>query len=93
MANHLTWLVPRQRRSYAVRVVEPSDYDPARHGDLFREVITAIVSPAPTALDLFTAQTFSIDEAFDLMTFPEAFAPADSLLEVLNALSQLTALG
>ena len=76
-----------------MHVVEPSDYDPTKHGDLFREVITAIVSPPPTPLDLFTALTFSADEAFDLMTFPEAFAPIDSLLEVLAAMDQLTALG
>ena len=93
MANHLTWLVPRPRRSFVVRVIEPNDYDPAIHGDLFREVITAIVSPRPVAADLFSTSDLRADEAFDLMTFPEAFAPASSLLEVLGSLGQLTALG
>jgi len=93
VANHLTWLVRRPRRSFAVRVIEPSDYDPANHGDLFREVITAIVSPRPALVDLFSSFDLGADEAFDLMTFPEAFAPVSSLLEVLSALGRLTALG
>ncbi|UCI31691.1 hypothetical protein [Mesorhizobium sp. B4-1-4] len=76
-----------------VRVVEPSVYAPAAHGDIFEQVIMELINPTPRAMDGYTRTSFQAGAPFDLLTFPEAFAPAEALLSVLQSLSQVQTLG
>ncbi|RUX10170.1 hypothetical protein EOA30_01410 [Mesorhizobium sp. M8A.F.Ca.ET.059.01.1.1] len=76
-----------------VRLVEPSVYAPAAHGDIFEQVIMELINPTPRAMDGYTRTSFQAGAPFDLLTFPEAFAPAAALLSVLRSLSQVQTLG
>lgn len=76
-----------------VRVVEPSVYAPTVHGDIFQQVIIELINPTPRAIDGYTKTSFQAGAHFDLLTFPEAFAPAKALLSVLQSLSQVQTLG
>lgn len=73
--------------------MEPGRYAPESHGDIFRQVLSQLVSPRPVLVDDYTTQTVDAPEAFDLVTFPEAFAPAQDLLDTLKSLERMTTLG
>lgn len=76
-----------------VRVVEPGSYAPATHSEIFSRVIAELITPTPRPLDGYTTTSFQEGMPFDLLTFPEAFAPAEALLSVLRSLSQIQTLG
>ncbi|MEI9401740.1 hypothetical protein [Mesorhizobium argentiipisi] len=76
-----------------MRVVEPSVYAPAAHSDIFEQVIIELINPTPRAMDGYTKTSFQAGAPFDLLTFPEAFAPTEALLSVLRSLSQVQTLG
>lgn len=81
--NHLQWTVDRRSRTFDVRVVEPSAYSPSEHGAIFLQCLSTIISPPAAELDPFVPTSDSAPDAFDLLSFPEAFAPADALVEAL----------
>ena len=93
--NHLRWMVDRPNRFFRTHVVEPERYDPSNHGRIFNDVLTQLISPAPVLIDgLGTAPPQSIEpEPFDLVTFPEAFVPAEVLLDVLGNLNRAGPIG
>ena len=84
--------MPRGRRTFVARVVEPAVYDPYTHGRIFEEVLNHIINPEITEIDDLGRGPRRPEE-FDLLIFPEAFAPAPSLLVVLDAISRLQELG
>jgi hypothetical protein len=86
--SHLRWPVERSARTFTVRVVEPKQYAPATHGDLFNAVMTELISPEPSRIDpLERLPVQASPERFDLITFPEAFVAVDALLGALAALT------
>ena len=92
--NHLTWTVHRTDRTFRVHVVEPRAYEPSKHGAIFEAAIIELVSPPPTMLDPFAKDVAGLaGEPFDLITFPEAFLPADRLVAALDGFSRLPSLG
>lgn len=91
--NHLKWVVRRSRRSFAVQVVEPRNYDPAGHGGLFEQLLGSLIMPAVEAVDSHSALAGLSATRFDLLTFPEAFAPVDALLAVLPSIQQIGTIG
>lgn len=78
----------RARRDIIVRLVEPNELKPDKHGGLFEAVITQLCFPQPEAADLARRPLLGGVE-FDLLTFPEAFAPAESFLNVLRGIAAL----
>ena len=91
---HLHWRLDRSSRSFKVRVVEPRDYAPEGHGKIFVAVITALLHPELGPIDPFANSTVHFSpERSDLVTFPEAFAPAETLVEVVRSLDGLGSFG
>ncbi len=91
---HLQWRLDRSSRSFKVRVVEPREYAPERHGELFGAVITALLNPEPPPIDPFANSNVDLGpERSDLVTFPEAFVPAENLVEVVRSLDGLGPFG
>ncbi len=92
--NHLIWTVERTLRTFRVQIVEPNRYDASKHPAIFDAAIQAFVSPRPSNIDGTARRSLPlVGEPFDLMTFPEAFLPAEHLLASLPQLSRLTSLG
>lgn len=91
--NHLRWTVSRSQRTFVVRVAEPQSYSPHNHGSIFEQVITQLVNPRQPALVGMGEQPVERPDRFDLLVFPEAFAPLDTVLKVLRALAQLEGFG
>lgn len=88
-AIHLRWKVDRPSRIFKVRVVEPRDYSPKHHSELFAAVVTSLVMPQPTEVDPQGREvSTSLPDKFDLVTFPEAFVSADALIETVTSLLQ-----
>jgi hypothetical protein len=86
--------VQRADRTFRVQVVEPRDYDPSKHGAIFEAALTALLSPSRSLLDPFGKQTVDlVGDPFDLITFPEAFLPAERLVAAFNTFSALPSLG
>jgi hypothetical protein len=86
----LNWPIRTESRGFRAYVVEPRRYDPATHADIYRETINTLTSPAAQQLDSYDSLVRrSLFERFDLVTFPEAFLPADALVESLGLISQL----
>jgi len=84
---HLRWRLVRSSRFFKVGVVEPGLYEPALHNELFYKVVTAVVSPEQERLETLTQRNPPLSaEPFDLVTFPEAFVPAEALVEVVTRL-------
>jgi hypothetical protein len=72
-----------------MRVVEPGEYNPGYHGTIFRKTVAALIkSEGNGAHDGSSLEL----PPFDLVTFPEAFAPAD-LIAVLKATDLIASLG
>lgn len=93
LSNHLVWTVPRDQRTFVARVVEPGLYSPSTHGSIFEQVITELVSPTQHELEGNCESNFQAATPFDLLTFPEAFAPAASLVSVLGSLQRVRSFG
>jgi hypothetical protein len=86
LIGHLfEWPVVRTSKSYRVVVIEPPAPDPATHADIFFAAITSLFSPIETAYSDLRANSIQIDP-FDLATFPEAFLPAQNLIEAIKHL-------
>lgn len=85
----------RTDKAFRVNVVEPYAYDPPGHAFIFDSVLTALVSPPQERfLDPFRKDVpHLVGEPFDLITFPEAFLPAERLVTALRSLSVLRSLG
>lgn len=92
--NLLQWPIRRTARTFNVRVIEPRNYEPDSHSDLFNAVLTHLISPQPEKIDSFTPEAGQPGpEPFDLVTFPEAFVAADSFAATLNSINKVTSLG
>jgi hypothetical protein len=90
----LRWPVDKDSRSFHVFVVEPSRFDPTKHRAIFYGAVTTLLRPEVKSQDIFrTDETLPQIERFDLITFPEAFLPADDLVEALTRISSYDRLG
>lgn len=85
--------MPRIARTFRVRVVEPGQYDPELHGNIFTEVLSQILSPRPMIEDGLSPISFNTSTEFDLITFPEAFAPVSALISAMVSLSKVEKFG
>jgi hypothetical protein len=91
---HLKWPIKRTSRGFRVYVVEPGIYDPPNHAAIFNATVTALSSPAQQLLDPFTPAHVPVTyDKFDLVTFPEAFLPAEDLTQSLVQISKLPDFG
>jgi len=59
---------------------------------MFEQIISELISPTPRAIDGYSS-SFQTGTPFDLLTFPEAFAPASTLVSVLQSLEGVASLG
>ncbi|QOF69526.1 hypothetical protein IG197_16830 [Aminobacter sp. SR38] len=72
---------------FAVRVVEPRRLEPSNHVRLLNAVVEELLNPATVPRDRFDdATTQPAARRYDLVTFPEAFAPAEAIVAVADAL-------
>ena len=88
--NLLTWTVRREGDPFRVYVVEPSVYDPSGHAAIFGAAITALISPPADRLgdrQLPHPTGLPVPAGFDLVTFPEAFLPWQTLIAFLESVS------
>jgi hypothetical protein len=85
-SNHLFWPMARDSRTFEVRVVEPSRYLPDFHASVFKRTVEHLLGQAPPELDGYTPR-IPAAEPYDLLSFPEAFAPAPAFMEVLQAIA------
>lgn len=85
---HLKWRVERTVLPFAIRVVEPRKVDPPEHTGILNAVVGNLVRPAALPVDRFDdAAAPPAKRRYDLVTFPEAFAPAAAVLNVARALA------
>lgn len=92
--NHLVWTVERTQRTFRVQIVEPNSYDATKHPAIFDAAIQAFLSPQLSSINGAAPRSLPlVGEPFDLMTFPEAFLPAEHLLASLMQLSRLPSIG
>lgn len=83
--NMLSWPIDRTTNSFRVYVVEPREYSPNGHADIFNAALVGLVSPRVERLNAYGKQSETPALApFDLVTFPEAFLPQDHLLSILS---------
>lgn len=83
---HLRWPVNRGALPFAVRVVEPRRLEPRNHVKLLNAVVEELLNPATVPRDRFDdASTPPAARRYDLVTFPEAFAPAEAIVAVADA--------
>lgn len=82
---HLRWSFSRHQKPFVVRVVEPANYEPSNHGELFNAALTAMLERPRVTLDTYTEAAPPKDpRQFDLVTFPEAFIDGLTLIEALK---------
>lgn len=89
--NHLHWIVSRSTWPFKAFVVEPELYADtgAGHGDIFDAALSSLIVQQPALVDDY--KTYNAPppvEPFDLVTFPEAFLPADRLLSTLDLVAR-----
>lgn len=83
--THLRWSFSRHQKPFVVRVVEPTNYEPGSHGELFNAALTAMIERPRSALDTYTETSpRSGPRQFDLITFPEAFIDGATLIAALE---------
>lgn len=83
-----SWDVAKTSRNFRAYVVEPEEYDPPTHREIFFAAISSLISPAPAIVSGYEIPgNIPAPSAFDLITFPEAFLSADALLETVEWLS------
>lgn len=90
------WPVRRPlSRTFRVFVVEPKEYRPPNHGTVFNAALSALMASEQRRIDQFVTSEaqFPAAEYFDLVTFPEAFLPSQTLVETLKEVSRLDAVG
>ena len=96
-SNWLQWPVERSSSTFRVYVVEPREYKPQEHGEIFNAALTSLISAPSIPVDPFTKDVITVAaEHFDLVTFPEAFLPQEDLLSVLRQgpeLAEIASLG
>ncbi len=86
--THLSWPVDRSTLPFSVQVVEPRRLRPEEHTAILNAVIEDLISPPALARDRFDAVLSQpVFRRYDLVTFPEAFATADALIDVASALA------
>lgn len=84
---HLKWPIDRTVLPFAVRVVEPRCYAPLDHTRILNAVIENLVRPPALPVDQYDdVTTPPVKRRYDLVTFPEAFASVDAMLNVARAL-------
>ena len=91
--NWLEWPIDRRDRTFRVYVVEPRTVCPENHPSIFRAAFQLFMPAAePEYLGEATRPGFDAPpvpvDRFDLLTFPEAFLPSDTLIEVLTQIGQ-----
>ena len=84
---HYSWPFDRQTRPFVVRIVEPRQYGPSNHNDLFYAVMENLLQLTGEELDSFSPADANRDR-WDLVTFPEAFVTSEALLTVCDVLGQ-----
>jgi hypothetical protein len=95
LGNLLDWTVIRRNRTFQVYVVEPSEYDPQNHSRIFDAALSVFFQRQTPLVDPYTETSAALPDAqnFDLITFPEAFLPADRLLQILDSVRHLDSFG
>jgi len=95
LRNLFDWTVVRRDRSFQVYVVEPNAYDPQTHARIFDAALSVFIQRQTPLVDPYTISSAGLPgvKDFDLITFPEAFLPVDSLLQVLDSVRHLDNLG
>lgn len=84
---HLKWPIERTVLPFAVRVVEPQRLEPLGHTQILNEVVESLVRPTVMPIDRFDdVNAPPAKRRYDLVTFPEAFASADAIVDVARAL-------
>jgi hypothetical protein len=87
--NWLKWTVDRQERTFRVYVVEPRDYSPKDHANIFEAALRhfmpqpSIKSEGSSDATEPTLAPTSVKQ-FDLLTFPEAFLDSATLVKCLQ---------
>lgn len=90
------WPVRRpSSRTFRVFVVEPKEYQPTNHSIVFNAALNALMATEQHRIDQYVASETppASVEYFDLVTFPEAFLPSQTLVETLKEVSRLDAIG
>lgn len=88
------WKTGRERRSFRVYVVEPFEYSPTEHDALFGIVLGHLAAPKVAPVKAHGDASAPLPpQAFDLLTFPEAFVSVNGLLESFRLVATLPSLG
>ncbi len=87
--NIYEWPVLRNDREFRTFVVEPAELAPACHTQIFNGALSSLLSPPPLPFNPHGTNVSLAPIPFDLLTFPEAFLPADELVASLTDLSTL----
>lgn len=82
---HYEWTVHRTLNEFRVRIVEPAPVDPARHIEIFGDVLTRSLMPLDIDIKVSEAEQ-RLARPRDLTVFPEAFLPQDDLVAALEVL-------
>jgi hypothetical protein len=94
LPNELCWTVDRPNRTFQIYVVEPGKYEPASHSNIFDAAINFFIERRIQRLDRYVLDTLTAPPLrFDLVTFPEAFLPAERLLALLAYVSRAEEFG
>lgn len=92
--NHLHWDIERSAKPFRVFVVEPDIYDPKHHVSIFDAALSVLTITPVEVIDPYkTTREAAPPEPFDLVTFPEAFLPANHLVSILNIIGHVPSLG
>jgi hypothetical protein len=94
LPNLLDWTVNRRDRTFRVYVVEPGQYEPKNHSNIFDAAINLFIERRPIRIDQYIRDA-SVDPPprFDLVTFPEAFLPVQRLLDILDYIGRTESFG
>lgn len=94
--NWLLWPVKRSVRTFRVYVVEPAEYKPENHANIFNAALTNLVMPErPYLVDRYSdiSNYSETADPFDLVTFPEAFLPQEDMISMFSYISDVDTLG
>lgn len=90
VGHHFDWSVERTDKPYRVVVVEPPFLAPPTHAAIFNAAISHLLSPTVSPVSALKSNAATVEE-FDLVTFPEAFLPAQSLVDAIKLLAAVGA--
>jgi hypothetical protein len=89
-SNWLLWRIDRPGNGFRVQVVEPRASEPTRNILIFWAALQVFIPQPKKALALDSERPGSdgnlLIDRFDLLTFPEAFLPAETLVDALSLL-------